>query len=696
VESCVLRNNISSPVRLEYTSGIIINNEIYENTTINDTASGNGAGIMVYTDKKVTIEGNDVHDNVSSGGRDGGGGIYAYAYDTGNVSILNNRVYSNRSDRHGGGLVAYSCRVAGNHIHDNYSNDSGGGLHAIRSTLNNNTVKGNVSMRGGGIYAEDSDVRFNLILENRAPFSKGGGLYYYGEGHIENNSFAGNGAGDTIVVSGNPLIRKNNIVAKDGYALRVGTHSLASDLDAGENYWGTASPSLIHYLVYDWLDDSDIGLVDWRNSLSEPTTEAPRLAPENLTLMENRNEAGEESNALKGVLSGNATLGETGGARYRVEGNILIPNGVRITVLPGTVFDISPDVTLRIRGNLYAVGTENRPVRFTGNRQQPWGTMFYDQKGDVPDSMQKKNNSGKLEHCIIENGKGIVMEGTGPEIYRSVIRNTKGSGVSIRNAAVDITRCLITENISPTNGGGIYTYGSKLVFLSNNKIVNNTAQEDGGGIFAYGYRSNTAANIVGNTIEGNLSRGDGGGVWASRSSLSGNAIAGNESRRNGGGVYATFALVKDNTIKDNTANKGGGVYAETNSTLSDNRILTNSAMEKLGGGVFLNFWGMSIKNEVFEGNTVRGNRSEKPFGAGGVYLNGAMQFTKNNIYDNSGYQLYNANPSDEGWFHAEECYWGTDETDSISAAIYDGVDDPELSRVEFYPFSKMEIKKMDR
>jgi len=174
VESCVLRNNISSPVRLEYTSGIIINNEIYENTTINDTASGNGAGIMVYTDKKVTIEGNDVHDNVSSGGRDGGGGIYAYAYDTGNVSILNNRVYSNRSDRHGGGLVAYSCRVAGNHIHDNYSNDSGGGLHAIRSTLNNNTVKGNVSMRGGGIYAEDSDVRFNLILENRAPFSKGG------------------------------------------------------------------------------------------------------------------------------------------------------------------------------------------------------------------------------------------------------------------------------------------------------------------------------------------------------------------------------------------------------------------------------------------------------------------------------------------------------------------------------------------
>ena len=276
MESCTLKNNVSSPVRLEYTSGIIINNEIYKNTTIDDTDSGNGAGVMVYTDKKVIIEGNRVHDNESSGGRDGGGGIYAYAYDTGDVSILNNHIYSNKSDRHGGGLVAYSCRVEGNHIYDNSSDDSGGGVHAIRSHLYNNIIKENVSMRGGGIYAEDSDVRLNSILNNRAPSSKGGGLYYYGEGRIETNSFEGNRTGDTIVVSGNPLIRRNNIIAQNGYALRVGTHSLASDLDARENYWGTAVPSRIHSLVYDWLDHSDIGLVDWKNYVTEPVTDAPQ------------------------------------------------------------------------------------------------------------------------------------------------------------------------------------------------------------------------------------------------------------------------------------------------------------------------------------------------------------------------------------------------------------------------------------
>lgn len=695
MESCILRHNVSTPIRLEYTSGIIRNNHIYANTTMRDTASGNGAGIMVYTDKQVTVSDNEVYDNVSSGGRDGGGGIYAYAYDTGSVSILRNRIHGNRSDRHGGGLVAYSCRVEDNVILNNRSRDSGGGVHAIRSIIAHNTIRDNRSNRGGGLYAEDSGINTNTIVNNSAPGNLGGGMYYYGEGRITGNLFEGNGPGDTIVVSGNPVIRRNNIVALKGQALRVGTHSLASDLDARENYWGTARRQLIPFLVYDWLDDSDIGLVNWGGFLPVPIPDAPRpsSAP---TASGDQKIAHQAASVLQGVLDSDRVLGKTGGAIYQVKGNILVPEGVAITILPATVFEIAPNVTFRVRGTLQAKGLSDHPIRFTGDAEQPWGRIFFDKQGltQAPDDpAELKNGSGVLKHCIIEHGSGILMEGMGPVIDQCVIQHNKGSGISIRNAPAKVTNCSITANSSPTNGGGIYTYGSKLVFLSGNRILGNYAKEDGGGVFAYGYRSNTAANLMGNRIEGNACGGDGGGVWASRSSLSANRVVNNKAGGNGGGIYITFALAEENTIEGNRAFQGGGVYAETNSTLAYNQIESNHAEASVGGGVYLNFWGMSIKNEVFEGNRVTGNRTASPDGNGGVYLNGAMRFDKNSIFRNSGYQLYNGNPPDQGRFKATGCYWGTKNEIEISDLIYDGLDDRGLSTVVFKPFALVEIKK---
>ena len=285
VESCTFRNNVDTPISLEFSAGRIVRNEIYDNSTELEDTSGNGGGMVVYSDREVIVRDNDVHDNVSSGGRDGGGGIYAYAYDKGKVSILNNRVWRNRSDRYGGGLVAFRCEVADNLVVENVADDSGGGIFALGGTVHGNRVEFNRARRGGGLYVENGLLRKNTVANNTASPFMGGGLFCFGEGRIEENTFYRNGSrgeepGDAIVVSGGPVLRRNNIVASLGYALRVQTHSLAPDLNATGNFWGTRDPEVVIERIYDWLDDAERGLVDWHGFEERWIKEAPPPPPD--------------------------------------------------------------------------------------------------------------------------------------------------------------------------------------------------------------------------------------------------------------------------------------------------------------------------------------------------------------------------------------------------------------------------------
>jgi hypothetical protein len=884
VEFCTLRNNVDTPISLEFSSGRIARNEIYDNSTELEDTSGNGGGMVVYSDREVIVENNDVHHNVSEGGRDGGGGIYAYAYDKGRVSVLNNRIWRNRSDRYGGGLVAFQCKVAGNLVVENVAADSGGGIFALGGTIEKNRIEGNHAGRGGGLYVEASLVRQNSVANNTASPFMGGGLFYYGDGRVEENTFYRNGSkgeepGDAIVVSGGPVLRRNNIAASVGYALRVQTHSLAPDLDARENFWGTRDPEVVIARVYDWLDDAERGLVDWHDFEARWIREAPPPPPDCLTwqvegeewelrwsypldvpvsgfqvhwageagfplssgqsldeqqrsvrlvrpnpetaffclsayretekgeilesavtrlipapasdsgdppqagtksagirpvqpsrcdpplekvpllkavpeIAENSRAAarwvisempvdfstplfdsgpvegndsfrlpegflqpGREyawrvvfqgadgnwtdwssatrfctppaaSDVVKGPVRESRILGQQAkGNTYRVTGNVFVPKGIAVEVLPGTRMEIAPEANFRVRGKWVARGEKGRQIVFTGDPESPWGHLFFE--GEEESSGQDETGGEKavLEHCVIEHGRGVLVEEAGSLVTDSIIRKNLASGISIRNASARIENNRITDNRSPSNGGGIYAYGSKLIYISDNEILNNEAGEDGGGVFGYGYRSNTAVNLSGNRIEGNRSGGDGGGVWLSRSAMVNNRVLSNRAEGKGGGMFATFALIEDNDVAKNSAAEGGGVYAETNSSLEGNRIRDNHCQGEYGGGVYMNFWGMSIKNEVFRGNLVTGNKAATPADNGGVYLNGSMIFEHNQIFKNEGIQLYNANPADRPPLTAPNCYWGTARPEEIEAAIHHAADDPRLARVLFKPFA---------
>lgn len=703
IKGCTFRNNTSSPLRFESSSGQIIENEIYDNMTQRESASGNGAGIMVYSDKKVLIADNVVHDNFSSGGRDGGGGIYAFSFDAGDVSVLRNTVYGNLSDRNGGGIFAHSCHVEGNQVRYNSTSDSGGGIYAVQSTLINNSVRQNQALRGGGIYADNSRLEYNLILENTARPEMGGGLFYFGSNMIVNNTFIKNGArdlrGDTIVVSGNPEITANNIISEYGYALRTQNPDLSLDLNARGNYWGTAVDETISELVYDWFDDSEVGLVDcldysenWIGLAPEaPYTWSPPQAPPE-----------KFPNQLFGRIDRNRILGRFGRLSFDVIENVLIPEGITLQILPGTHLNIYPDVNIRVRGKLLLQGNKENTVTLTGEPETPWGNLLFENRntlmepvpeGIASQSTQSDENS-LLSYCIIENGLGVVMEGIGARVEDSTIRQNYGSGVKIHDAGVTVTRCQIMDNTSPTNGGGIYIYGNKLVQIDSNQILNNYAEENGGGVFVYGEHENTIANLSSNRIEGNQSQLDGGGIWLSRSSMVNNRIFSNIAGSKGGGVFSKFAIIEGNHIATNQSAQGGGVFSETNSSFIGNKIEKNSATDSLGGGAYLSFLGTNLQNEVFQKNTVTKNLASGDIAVGGVYLNGALNFSENNLFQNKGIQLYNANSSEMDSFGARNCFWGTKNIAEIETYIFDHQDDPGLSRVVFEPISQ-EIIKID-
>ena len=689
ITDCIFRENISTAIKFEYASGVISGNKIYNNSTERQCETGNGAGINVYSDSFVRIEGNTVYDNFSHGGRDGGGGIYAFAYNEGKVFVRNNIVRNNVSDRKAGGIFAFASEVTGNTVINNRSELYGGGIFTISSVLKDNVVTGNRSRDGGGIYSENCQLEYNLIQDNTA--EKGTGLYHLGDGTIRGNTITGNkglqpDTSAAITLSGNPLLEDNNIIASNGYALKFLSHSLSPDLKAANNYWGTADAVVIEKLIYDWLEDSEVGLVSWKPYRRTPSENAYAVMGfKNLKTAVTAEPTA--PGTIRGMIETDTTLGQNGTKAYTVTGNLLVLEGVLLDLAPGCKLFLNDGVTIRIRGQMTAVGDNQNMIRFTGDPQHPWGRIFFENRSlDVADQAVTARTQNTFRNCVIENGGGVLMDGYGVDIIDCIIRDNHGTGIRIKESEAKIKNCTIQNNSSNTDGGGIYVYGSKNVIIHDNRITGNTAA-DGGGIFAYGYLTNVAVDIRHNNVENNTSLGDGGGIWTSRTAVVDNKIVDNHTEDKGGGIFASFALINQNLINDNKAQQGGGVFAEANSTIYDNIIAGNTIKGKMGAGAFLNYWGVSMHNKKFCGNIIEDNVASGNDNTGGLVMNGKMSFGGNVIRQNSGFQLFNRNPADIDEITARNCYWETTDDDQISRLIWDGLDDPALSIVDYSPIA---------
>lgn len=181
----------------------------------------------------------------------------------------------------------------------------------------------------------------------------------------------------------------------------------------------------------------------------------------------------------------------------------------------------------------------------------------------------------------------------------------------------------------------------------------------------------------------------GGGVFCEESNaiIVNNVITWNSAGLTGGGIHCHFhgfseiPTITDNTIMWNFAgDKGGGVFCvQSRPVIADNLIAYNTAM-RMGAGIHSRYASPSISH-----NSITDNEASS--GGAGIYFYGQYfceaTVNHNNLLNTTKYEIYLDNDTLD--IDATNNWWGTTNTDSIDARVYDYYDDIALGRVLYSP-----------
>jgi len=350
---------------------------------------------------------------------------------------------------------------------------------------------------------------------------------------------------------------------------------------------------------------------------------------------------------VSGIISENTTWSND--YLYIVTGNVLVEEGVTLTIEPGTRIQFCPEKYLRIDGCLIAIGTEDSMIVFTSNAQNPapgdWGG------GYICGGIHFTSSSVDAE-----------FDEHGNYISGSIIKYAEiefGGYIDIVDSSPYIAYNFIHDNCGAEHGGGITLAFSSTSRVEHNLIRNNSGR--GGGIFLF-YCS--APVIAYNLIEDNFGS-EGGGIseWASyQPIITHNIIRGNSG---GGGLGAVGIAITDAnaTITYNTLYNNGNLeirHGSCGGIIQNNTIMYNwdGIMPELFGSTYYSF-------ATVDSNNIIGNIAHR-------------------------YAIYMNQPEGKN-INAQHNYWGTTNTDSIDAWIWDYYDDFNLGKVNYQPFETTPI-----
>jgi len=462
-----------------------------------------------------------------------------------------------------------------------------------------------------------------------------------------------------------------------------------------------------------------------------------------------------ESTNVGGSIDKNTTwtLAES---PYIAVSDVIVEPAVFLTIEPKVMVKFTSGTSLKVYGGLIAQGNATHEITFTTNSTIPsrgdWGSVRfkgtylvvnyvlieYATKGLELLNVANISNSmilncivgveGKLGYAsnliVTDNSAdGLSLSSLPPiemHLDKSVMANNGGNGINvIGNSTINVNDCMVSNN---TGNGVVLSNGG---YIKNSRVVNNTygtyilgpttienstiSANRGDGIWADSSMSVTECTITGNKgngtksnyVEGaitveksNISANGGDGIWmGSTMSITGCNITENTGNGASGHLLRdgfSFSIKNCNVSNNNQT----GVTAPQNITMivSKSIVFNNNGSGLSGHGDISDFTIVSYNNMagVLGNYSVEWSAIEHNEG-GGFYGTGNIHYC--NITDNIPYDAATTGPDD---IHAEDNWWGTNDSALIRKHIWDYYNDSSLGYVFYYPFNDKPKTPIDK
>ena len=353
-------------------------------------------------------------------------------------------------------------------------------------------VRGNVAVTGvlsGQVSIEDSQV-----LSETAATANGYGLYVR-DSHvaISGTTFSGNDASDYVLyATGSSTVLTftgNTFDGNDSYAAR---------LEAGHLH-------RVHMVGNAFRDNSQ----DRIQIAGGQVTATAALFPQD---------------GLEG---------------YALDGDLIVPAGVTLTVEPGAVVMGGGGDELQVRGHLAALGTVSQPITFTSETDtgpSQWSGLVFD------------GGTGALRHATVRYGGGV---GNSAGVRGNVVvSGVLGGQVSIESSQV------LSESAATATDYGLYIRDSHVVVSGTAFSANGNTNAD---YVLYATGDSTTLTIANSVFQDDRGAAEGYGARVEAGHLHRVQMAGNTfngSGRNRRVLIAGGALVASAVLTPQTALQG--------------------------------------------------------------------------------------------------------------------------------------------